>query len=121
MLLFSLTIKAAENRARRGVPLDAREITLDERKQELWRTAFCILFDLAGVIVSINIQFFNHDECNMPIKFWFLQYGIQSMISAAFLMAFIVEISKLYITRNAEIFSFIIELYSFLISLLGLC
>ncbi|CDW83467.1 pinus taeda anonymous locus 2_4925_01 genomic sequence [Stylonychia lemnae] len=110
--------QAAQNRARRGIPADAHEITSQEQSQEIWRLVFCILFDLIGVFISVNIEFFNDESCEMPIKFWFLVYGIMSIISALYNAAYIREIMKLYIAKSSESFSFLIDMQSILLKLI---
>jgi len=44
------------------------------------------------VFISANIEFVNEETCEMPIKFWFLVYGIMSCVSALYNCCYIREI-----------------------------
>ena len=101
--------------------MHAHEITNDEKKQEIWRIFFYVAFDLIGVsrnstlhikiIGSTYVVFFiNEEECEVPLKFWYISYGLQSLISGIFYLCLIKEVSKNYITKSSEAFSFLIDL-----------
>eukprot|EP00347_Sterkiella_histriomuscorum_P022048 403331868 len=110
---------AAENRQRRGIPEGASEMTVEEKRQEIWRLFFCIIFDIIGIVVSFNIELVNKEECNMPIKFWFIIYGSLSAISVLFYVCLIRELSKSYITKGSQTFSFIIDLSLLVCMIIG--
>ena len=41
--------QAAENRMRRGIPSYGHELTEEEKRQEIWRILFNVIFDFIGV------------------------------------------------------------------------
>ena len=70
---------------------------------------FCGLLDIFAIIAAYNALTLQ-EECNMPIKFWYLCYGLVSCISVIFYGFMINEISKGYISKTTRKYEFLIEL-----------
>jgi|LauGreDrversion4_2_1035121.scaffolds.fasta_scaffold403610_1 hypothetical protein len=101
--------QAAEARARRGIPTFGHEITEEEKRQEVWRIAFCMMFDGIGLATSLNILLFNEEESEMPYRFWFFGYGTSTVISLIYNSCLIREVNKGYVTKNSEALTFVLE------------
>jgi hypothetical protein len=69
-----------------------------------------MLFDAVGFITSLNALLLNHETSVMPYRFWFLGYAVSTFISLVYNFCLVREVSKGYVTRNSEVFTYLLEL-----------
>jgi hypothetical protein len=69
-----------------------------------------MMFDGVGFLTSLNVLLFNHETSVMPFRFWFLGYAVSTFISLIYNFCLVREVSKGYITRNSEVFTYMLEL-----------
>mmetsp|Transcript_26200 Transcript_26200/g.19684 ORF Transcript_26200/g.19684 Transcript_26200/m.19684 type:complete len:96 (-) Transcript_26200:498-785(-) len=61
--------------------------------------------DLMGLMTVYSAEFQNEEKCNVPVKMWFVFYGLASLASLLFYAKFARELAKGYVlnkTRNLE-------------------
>ena len=69
-----------------------------------------MLFDAVGFITSLNALLLNHETSVMPYRFRFLGYAVSTFISLVYNFCLVREVSKGYVTRNSEVFTYLLEL-----------
>ena len=69
-----------------------------------------MLFDAVGFITSLNALLLNHETSVMPYRFWFLGYAVSTFVSLVYNFCLVREVSKGYVTRNSEVFTYLLEL-----------
>jgi hypothetical protein len=69
-----------------------------------------MIFDGIGLLTSLHVLLSNHEISEMPYRFWFLGYSVSTFISLIYNFCLVREVSKGYVTRNSEVFTYMLEL-----------